>query len=203
MALKAREGQDARPRRKCGVVMGADYGRAQKSCRDWPRERGHDETSSGQAELERPRFLLSRNGRDLRASFARRPEGINPRPCAAGALDGRGYRDGPGVRDSLEPRSRNLSRPAWLRRRYRTPRVPIADMRRVVAPDDAARHFGGGYTLSKQTPRRAAVASPKGQERTSTAMQQCPAPPPTRSPRRRGRAAVAGLRCQALWRPAD
>jgi hypothetical protein len=29
MALKAREGQDTRPRRKCGVVMGADHDRAQ------------------------------------------------------------------------------------------------------------------------------------------------------------------------------
>jgi hypothetical protein len=37
----------------------------------------------------------------LRASFAHRPEGINPRPCAAGALDGCGYRNGPEVRDHL------------------------------------------------------------------------------------------------------
>src|SRR6202162_4326716 len=51
--------------------------------------------------------------------------------------------------------------------RYRTPTLPIADMRHVVAAiDDRPRHSGGGCTLSKQTPRPAAVASPMGQLRT-------------------------------------
>src|SRR6202049_96477 len=77
-------------------------------------------TTKPQAAKRNPKdhgYSLSQKGRDLRASFARRPAGINPRPRAAGALDGCGYRDDPGVRDSLEPRSRNLSRPAWPRRR--------------------------------------------------------------------------------------
>ena len=46
--------------------------------------------------------------------------------------------------------------------------MPIADMRHVVAAiDDRPRHSGGGCTLSKQTPRPAAVASPKGQQQTT------------------------------------
>jgi hypothetical protein len=49
----------------------------------------------------------------------------------------------------------------------RTPTMPIADMRHVVAAiDDRPRHSGGGCTLSKQTPRPAAVASPMGQVQT-------------------------------------
>ena len=46
--------------------------------------------------------------------------------------------------------------------------MPIADMRQVVAAiDDRPRHSGGGCTLSKQTPRPAAVASPMGHNRKS------------------------------------
>jgi hypothetical protein len=45
--------------------------------------------------------------------------------------------------------------------------LPIADMRHVVAAiDDRPRHSGGGCTLSKQTPRSPAAASPMGQKRT-------------------------------------
>jgi hypothetical protein len=48
--------------------------------------------------------------------------------------------------------------------------LPIADMRQIVATiDDRPRHSGGGCTLSKQTPRQAAVASPMGQKRPSAA----------------------------------
>jgi len=56
----------------------------------------------------------------------------------------------------LRPPRKNLLR-------YRTLTMPIADMRQVVAAiDDRPRHSGGGCTLSKQTPRPAAVASPMG-----------------------------------------
>jgi hypothetical protein len=54
-----------------------------------------------QSGTRRSMFLVEPEGPGfLRASLARRPEGINPRPCAAGALDGCGYQDGPYVRDS-------------------------------------------------------------------------------------------------------
>jgi hypothetical protein len=50
--------------------------------------------------------------------------------------------------------------------------MPIADMRHVVAAiDDRPRHSGGGCTVSKQTPRLAAVASEMGQVRTRAAQQ--------------------------------
>ena len=80
------------------------------------------------------------------------------------------------VRDAAHPthearpvwviNSRQPSRPPRKKLlRDRTPTLPIADMRHVVADfDDRPRHSGGGCTLSKQTPRPAAVASPKGQE---------------------------------------
>src|ERR1700680_3274570 len=59
------------------------------------------------------------------------------------------------------------SRPAWKNLlRYRTPTMAIAGMRQVVAAiDDRPRHSGGGYTLGKQTPRPAAVASEMGHKR--------------------------------------
>jgi hypothetical protein len=51
--------------------------------------------------------------------------------------------------------------------RYRTPTLPKADMRHVVAAiDDRPRHSGGGRTVSKQTPQLAAVASEMGQKQT-------------------------------------
>jgi hypothetical protein len=50
--------------------------------------------------------------------------------------------------------------------RDRTPTLPIADMRHVVADvDDRAHHSGGGCTVGKQTPRPAPVASPMGHNR--------------------------------------
>jgi hypothetical protein len=56
------------------------------------------------------------------------------------------------------------SRPAWKNLlRDRTPTLPIADMRQVVAAiDDRPRYSGGGCILGNQTPRPAAVASPMG-----------------------------------------
>jgi hypothetical protein len=55
--------------------------------------------------------------------------------------------------------------PPITRKRYRPATMHISDMRHVVAAfDDRPRHSGGGCTLSKQTPRLAAVASPMGHE---------------------------------------
>jgi len=54
---------------------------------------------------------------------------------------------------------------------YRTPMLPITDMRQgVAAIEDRPRRSGSGCTLSKQTPCPAAVASEMGQKRTSTAI---------------------------------
>ncbi len=67
-------------------------------------------------------------------------------------------------RQLLRPPRKNLLR-------YRTPTMPIDDVRQVVAAiDDRPRHSGGGCTLNKQTPRRTAGASSLGNFAT------CPLP---------------------------
>jgi hypothetical protein len=57
-------------------------------------------------------------------------------------------------------RAIELLRPAWKNLlRDQAPTLPIADMRPILAAiDDRPFHSGGGCTLSKQTPRSAAVA---------------------------------------------
>jgi hypothetical protein len=56
MALKAREGQDARPRRKCDVAMGADHGRAQS-----PAETGRVNADTANTEAAKPKTKRARD----------------------------------------------------------------------------------------------------------------------------------------------
>jgi hypothetical protein len=67
-------------------------------------------------------------------------------------------------------KGRQLLRLAWKNLlRDRTPTLPIADMRQVVAAiDDRLRQSGGGGIFSNQTGALAAVASSMGQVQTQT-----------------------------------